>query len=460
MRMSGKRSGDVGQASSVEEVAQQHLCTSCGACSVICPEHAVSYTETVGGYLFPAIDADKCTECGACLKICPGIHFGGVLNAAWPADSFIGKARECLVGKSTEEPVYTASQSGGVVTALLLHALREGMIRGAVVVVTTPGRPPTFEPTVATTEQEILAAQGSKYLPIPLLEVLREVRERELTVALVGLPCHVHGLKNLFDFQPALEQLVPIRIGLICDRVMTMAARDYLISRSGLTGELEDLRFKDKQEGGWPGNVRVESVDGRRVVLPQRQRMSIKDQFTPARCRLCFDKLNTFSDLTVGDPWGIDSADRVNGESVVIVRTASGSNLLKSAVEQGAVVLRSIKYDEVIRGQKIDQRRRDWTRYCESWRAMGLDLPDYCSRVTEHGAPRNAKRRHARHLQQALGLDRFPSRRDLLKHVERRLFLRRWRGRLLYPLRLSKKMLRRSALLVRRVIVNGLGNYR
>ncbi|MFW6126410.1 MAG: Coenzyme F420 hydrogenase/dehydrogenase, beta subunit C-terminal domain [Chloroflexota bacterium] len=348
------------------------------------------------------------------------------------------------MGRATDDAVYTASQSGGVVTALLLHALRQKLVEGAVVTVTRPGRPPMVEPTIATTEQGIIDGQRSKYLPVPLLKVLKDVEARQLTVAVVGLPCHLHGLYNLVDARPVLDRLIPIRIGLVCDRVMTMAGRDFLISCSGLDGELRDLRFRDKLEGGWPGNVKAVSADGQSVVLPARARMSIKDAFTPARCRLCFDKLNIFADLTAGDPWGIASADKVNGESVVVARTLAGSEFLKEAVNRGALLVRPIQYDEVVEGQKIEQRRREWRGYCEAWRGMGLELPEYHARVAAHTPQQGGKGTYLRGLQRALALDQFQSREQLLWYVERSLVRRGRRRRLLLPIRLARGMIRRA----------------
>jgi coenzyme F420 hydrogenase subunit beta len=434
-----------GTRCNVSDIAEQQLCNSCGACSVVCPVNAIGYEETVGGRIVPHVDEGRCTSCGLCFSVCPGVHFGKTLSESVPLDPFIGEALGCFVGRAVDEETFLNSQSGGVVTALLLDALQEERIQAAVVVSMKPGKPPKPEALLATTEEQIVAAQKSKYGPIPLLHVLRDVEEQGLSVAVVGLPCHLHGLHNLIDVRPSIREHVIFTVGLICDRIMTMAGRDFLIARSGLGGELRDLRFRDKSEGGWPGSVKVVSMAGQSAVLPAGVRLSIKDAFTPARCRLCFDKLNVFADVTVGDPWGIASADKINGESVAVVRTARGSELLKGAVDCGAVVVRPIQYEEVIEGQKIDQRRRDWRDYREAWRRLGLELPDYYERVAEC-APAAAKRggHYRRQLRRALSLDGFRSREALLRHVERSLFLRRWRRRLLLPIRVARGIIRRT----------------
>jgi coenzyme F420 hydrogenase subunit beta len=396
-----------------------------------------------------------CTRCGRCLAVCPGIHFGKTLSARWPTDPFVGEAREAFVGRALDDRIHADSQSGGVVTALLVHALRQNTVQAAVVTAMMWSQPPTVEPTVADTEYAVMAAQKSKYVPVPLLRALTQVKERGLTVAIVGLPCHMHGLHNLLDVRPELGPSVPLRIGLICDHIMTSAALHFLIRQSSLGSHATMVHFRDRSAGGYPGGVRVISADGRSVVVPSRASVSNKDALTPARCRLCFDKLNVFADLTVGDPWGIASADMVSGESVVITRTPVGSELVKRAVEQKAVALRQIPYGEVVKGQMVGKRRRDWRSYCDAWARLGHDLPDYYTRVAEHGPDGIKRGRYGRSLRRSLSLDRFRSREELFRHVDGQLRLQERSRKLLFPVRLCRGALGRMRRWVTRTVSSG-----
>lgn len=46
-------------------------CCGCGACSIICPVHAITLEEDEEGFLYPKIDETKCIKCHSCIKICP-----------------------------------------------------------------------------------------------------------------------------------------------------------------------------------------------------------------------------------------------------------------------------------------------------------------------------------------------------------------------------------------------------
>ena len=80
---------------------------------------------------------------------------------------------------------------------------------------------------------------------------------------------------------------------------MTATAIDF-ISLQATNNPVNNFIFRDKLKPSYPGNSVVFSNDSE-FVLDASIRMNMKDFFTPARCRLCFDKLNIFSDLVMGE---------------------------------------------------------------------------------------------------------------------------------------------------------------
>ena len=402
----------------VAEVAEAYLCCTCGACHVVCPENAIHFEETPGGYCFPVINGELCTECGKCLRSCAGIF----LAADLPDDPFAGIALGCWVGRAMDDAVYAGSQSGGGVTAILLALMAEGKIEGAATVTMEAGTPPRPVIRIARTSEEILAAQGSKYCPTPVLASLKDLTVESGPIALVGLACHVHGLHNVFEEFPELRRIVNPVIGLVCDRIMTYGAIDYLLHRSGREDRKPvSMQYRSKEWRGYPGDVRIYSLGDDAVFLPARERMSIKDYFTPARCRLCFDKMNVLADITAGDPLGIPEVDRKSGESVLIARTAAGFEIVRKAVDTGHLLLRETSYDIVLVGQRIDKKRREFAGYCAAWSTMRRPLPAQAETVQKTVSVHKRNRKFVRNLRRALMLDQFRSRRALVHHVRNRL---------------------------------------
>ena len=430
----------------ISVVAQARLCNTCGACFGVCPAKAVDYQETVGGYFLPVVDEDACIQCGLCFEVCPGVHFGKTLTSAMPKDPFVGKALESFVGKATDKKIYENSQSGGIVSALLVHALNTGRITGAVTVAMQPGSPPRPVARISKTVQEIRQAQKSKYCPVPVLGFLRELKDQEDPVAVVGTSCQIHGLKNVLDKKPKLQNKVAFTVGLVCERVLTYSAVDYFLSKAKIKSEQKNsnIHFKDKIASGWyPGDVHVFSVNGESVIIPSRTRMQIKDYFTPARCRLCFDKMNVFSDITVGDPHGLDGVDRKRGESMMVARTELGHEIICSAKEQGAINIRPTEYAQVLKGQDINKKREQWKGYCIAWAESGRDLPSFYSQVAENVGINPDSLKYRKDLEHSLSLDDFTSRQDLIRYVDRAVQRRQAVQSLFSPLRLAKRVARK-----------------
>ncbi len=424
----------------IAEIAAQKLCHTCGACSAVCPCRAIEYRETVGGYFFPVVDQSACTLCGRCLAVCAGIRFGDTLKAQMPADPFVGRALDAYVGTAGNPELLANAQSGGLVSALLVHALEAGLIKGALTVVMEPGSPPRPVPRIARSREEIVDAQKSKYCPVPLLDAVTQWPEADGPIAVVGLPCQIHGLRNMLDTLPALQRRIAITIGLVCDRVMTYAAMDYLMHAARADGQQPAmLHFRDKSVSGYPGDVHVLSGNGRSVVLPAAARMRIKDAFTPARCRICFDKMNVYADLTVGDPHGLSDIDRQQGESMLVIRTTLGKDFVTAARAAAAIHIRPRAYQQVVSGQNIKAKRIQWRGYIEAWGKSGRDIPNYADAVKLQAPLHDQGNQYLKRLKLSWGLDGSRSRADLVRRMGRRIRRQRWAHQLLRYLSVCKK---------------------
>jgi coenzyme F420 hydrogenase subunit beta len=361
-----------------------------------------------------------------------------------PEDPFAGEEARSFIGRSNDERVYSNSQSGGVASELLLHALRSKDITGAVVVRMRQGVRPRPEAVLVSSEEEIIAAQKSKYTPVPVLELLGRLEHHPGRIAVVGLSCHIHGIVKACALIPRLEEKIRYRIGLVCDRSLCGISIDYLSMKAGF-GEDEEKEFisRDKSCRGFPGDVRISSPGGRAVVLGKGSRRRIKPYITPPRCHMCFDKMNVLSDVTIADPHGIIPADRKNGESVCIARSENGLALVDSAVRAGSITLREIRYADIVRGQSIERKRATWRTFCDGWRSLGRPVPDYYRTVRRISG--SAGERARRNIDMALALLSFGDRKglmDWLKKMDRKdLLLNALRSVYTYPVLAAGKMI-------------------
>jgi len=195
------------------------------------------------------------------------------------------------------------------------------------------------------------------------------------------------------------------------------------LARAGMPrGEAVYLEYRNKRWRGWPGDVYVRSRDGRDHFLDRSARMIGKDTFTPARCRLCFDKLNVLSDLAVGDGWGL-TAGRED-QSVVLVRTSLGQEVLDSAARAGVVRPEAVDPTLVFKGQAAERRRLEWTAYTALWRKMGREPPQFGIEPRWQASLEGVDLRpFRRRLGWAVRLEQAGSRQEALRMARRYIFL-------------------------------------
>ena len=329
----------------ISKVVESGLCTGCGTCVGICPTDAIQMVkdESKGIYL-PQLDGAKCNECGICLKACPGYEVDfKTLNleifGKEPEDILLGNYINCYTGHATDYDIRYNSASGGLVTALLIFALEQRIIDGALVTRMNEDNPLEPQPFIATTREEIISASKSKYCPVPANIALKEILNAKggERFAVVGLPCHIHGIRKAEEVNKKLRERAVLHLGLLCSHTPNFWGTEFLLNRMSL--KKEDIIKLDYRGEGWPGSMKICLKDGQ--LLPDFYRgwsLIGSDFFTPARCLMCCEQGNELADISFGDAWGL--ADDSVGKSLVISRNKLGEDILQRAIVEGAIALK------------------------------------------------------------------------------------------------------------------------
>jgi len=367
---------------SVERVVAAGLCMQCGTCAGVCSHDAVAMTWTLARGWLPRVDATRCAGCGACREVCPGsgLDFGRdawwrAANEGAPAPDYLGPWRGLWFGWASDEETRYRGASGGLATAILSGALADGLIDAAVVVRAAPGNALAMEPLVARSEAEIAGCRGSKYDMVALNVALREVLARPGRYAVVGLPCHIHGLRLAQRRDGRLRERVALTLGIFCGwsgepRGTALAAR-----RLGLDpAELTAVRYRGP---GWPGGLRLETRGGlvREQPYPDYDDATVL-ALTPPRCRLCPDGTAELADLSVGDAW-LERFEGTPGVSDLIARTPAGEAMVERLA--GRLTLLPAGPCEMLQTQRETHRlkRGGWRGRLWLERRRGRPVPAY-----------------------------------------------------------------------------------
>lgn len=381
-----------------KEIIQGGLCTNCGVCVAICPQKKILLDANDEPY----VRDFECGACTLCYDFCPSVAFdyrdfdgkvfGPSPSLAW--DPYIGRYRTLYVAASRDPALLRRAAGGAVVTTLLLRALEAGYIDGALAVRMDPERPTRAQPFIARTREEILEAAASKYFETPMAEVIRPLKRDPGRYAMVGLPCQIHGLRNLqFGGIGWLRERIRFSVALFCGGILHTSGLRFLLSRAGLQeSEVAALRFrsKDHPKASSHGGYHVQTRDGREFFLKESYGATLTHLFTLEGCLYCLDHTGEFADLSVGDVWSrrirhtlcpvcgkwLCGEHMVGNPCSVIVRTPLGQEILDLApelwkeplsVEDLVQSQNSLLYDKKARGvARMDLRR-----------AQGLRVPQY-----------------------------------------------------------------------------------
>lgn len=340
----------------IEKVVKRRLCTGCGVCAGICPRDAIDLTIDKGkGCYVPVVYKDRCTQCGLCHQVCPGhgVDFEG-LNALLfgniPEHVAVGRYLASYIGHATDDELRFSSSSGGVVSALLVFALERGLIDGALVTRMRRDKPLRPEPFIARTKDDILSAVGSKYCPVPADVAVKEILQEPGRYAVVGLPCHIQGLRKAEQHLKELRERVRYRISIACSLDYSFLGTERLLRAYGVMPEsVERIDYRGR---GWPGTMCVRLTDETERTIPLAEYCRRLGPYSLRRCTLCSDMLGELSDLSCGDAWvpRVTQTDKV-GSSFVLSRTPEGEELLESAASDEAIVLSDLDLRDLVASQ-------------------------------------------------------------------------------------------------------------
>lgn len=360
----------------IQIVSDSYLCSNCGACFSVCKKNAIEFGTTNIGRLYAKVN-ENCINCGLCVNVCPTIDNGNLFNSF--NDAFIGDIKNVYVGRVNDDTLYQNAQSGGIATGILAFLFKENKIDAAVVCQMVEGKTPIVKPVVITSVEELFKTQKSCYTPVALLTVLTEIEKYD-SVAIVGLPCHLQGVVEL-QHKTNKYHNIKFKIGLICDRTLCAGIHDVL--KRKVNYDIFRIHWREKYDEvsrrydyKSAPIVAISSV-GEKKILPRVYRIALKDFFTAPRCRVCWDKLNVFSDITLGDPWKLENIDMQRGESLVLARTSCGESLLNEMQKKNKLCLRDYDVDSPIKSQSINKRRKQVFRYSQALKHLPFSLDWY-----------------------------------------------------------------------------------
>ena len=280
-----------------------------------------------------------------------------LLKTSWSEEQiekFVGSFNGSYFAHSNDHLVRSNAASGGTVTALLESMLNSNEIDAALVcfldvvdgVVSANFR-------LARTREELLQAQGSKYISTRFSSQAMEIiRNFDGRLAVVCLPCDAKLLNKASISTPELKDKIQCIITLFCGHLSKPELTQLVVDRIRPMPDsrLEDFRYRS---GHWRGRLTAEYDEGH--VVSKKFSAFSKYQnlyyFCETKCMHCYDHTGYFSDIAIGDIWLQRMKNDPIKHSAVITKTERGKKILEAAGESGILHIEAQPIAEIVEAQ-------------------------------------------------------------------------------------------------------------
>ena len=326
----------------VKQVQTTGKCCSCGACLDLCP-----YFKYHAGKPVLVFDCDLDT--GRCHAYCPKLEVDyselsqKLFQKPYPGNrlGFYQEIKAAKAGRMLPEQGY---QAGGTVSALVAFGIEHGFFEAAVLTDSQNGRP---QPRIVTSVDEVLACATSKFTTAPTLSALnRAIHKGYKKIGVVGTPCQITAVAQM-KYNQLENELIRdcqiITVGLFCN--WALSPRDFF---SFLEERYDMTTLTAMDIPPPPSDCLILKIRAEDVEIPLKEIRPYIDQ----SCFNCMDLTAEWADMSVGMFEGRP------GWNTLIIRSITGSQLIRDACESGYLVAEDMPEDPILHLKKASQNKK------------------------------------------------------------------------------------------------------
>ena len=310
----------------MEEVVKPGKCVGCAACVTICPVDVFDYVDEQP----VATRASACVDCVLCVEACPVLRpadndMQDFIDLQQPSiDDGYGPYAYGLYARSTDPEILDKGQDGGIVSAIILHQMEKGAIKGAILGDVYPDNRQVGLHKLALSREDVLNCAASRYTYSPNTLALQEAMQQDIgPLAVVGVPCQIDGLRLQqnssirFSVSTWYRKNITLTFGLFCSESFSNESINKLAEIIGEDpASIENINIK----GGVI--IRLENKEVKTVSLKR-----YREWARPA-CLYCLDYGAENADIGAG---GIG----IDGWTYTLIRTKRGHAAFQAALADG-----------------------------------------------------------------------------------------------------------------------------
>lgn len=370
------------QTNLFDTVVESGCCIGCGMCAAFDPGIRIQLDD------FGRFVADRqsvgAPVAPAAARVCPfadGVPnedelARGTFGGSGTFEPHIGYHLANYAGWVNESDYRARGSSGGLATWLLVELLKQGLVDRVVHVAPVPSPQagmPIFRFAISSVPDDVRAKSKSRYYPVEMSGVIREMLQHPGRYAVVGIPCFIKALRLASRESAVLKERLAFTVGIVCGHLKSTAFAETFAWQCGIApDELRSIDFRTKLPDR-PASSYAVTVAGERdgqaisVSKPTSELFGSNwghGLFKYKACDFCDDVVGETADISIGDAWLPEYESDAAGTNVVVVRSPTINALLNEATNAGRLHLDPIPASKVVESQAGGFRhRRDGLAY-------------------------------------------------------------------------------------------------
>lgn len=362
----------------LKDVVNSGLCIGCGLCA---------YSDSIGRTTFsekhdqniPLFTPDNFDD-SIGFGICPGKGYNiiGEAEERFPDGKYntdLGRIYTQYAVCSTDKEILKNASSGGIMSHAAIYLLENNFADRVLITHFSYGTGVRTTCILASTRAEVLDSQGSKYCPVDMSEAVREIKQNNYRVAILGTPCQIAGIRNIQKNDKDFDRKVVMTIGNFCGGIKRFGNIDLIARRNGIEPtRINYFRFRGN---GQPGSMMISEDSGKTVEIAYPGYVGQTGVSKHLRCHLCVDATAELADLACGDAWLPRFLKDTNPWSIVISRNKMADDIIAGMKKEGLIRVEDVTPEEIIQSQHenlTSKKKRQKSRYY-LYKRLGFQIP-------------------------------------------------------------------------------------
>lgn len=327
-------------SSKISDIVNANMCTGCGLCVSESENSKMIWNKE--GFLVPDLNSNFSD---LAVKVCPFnnnpdkevksedeialMNFPKARNT----DERIGRFENIYVGYS--EDYRNTSSSGGIATFVFEQLFSLNLIQHLFVVKEVNG---TYQYQWFNDFNDIKNISKTRYIPVTLENLFKEIDSKEGKVAISGVACFVKAVRLKQYYYPAYKDKICFIVGIICGGLKSKYYSDFLSQKAGIQGDYHKQEYRVKKPESYAYDYKFSALDANdkihSVEMQTLGDMWGSGLFKSNACDFCDDVTTELADISLGDAWLSPYNNDGRGTSVIVTRSKLADEVILNGLEK------------------------------------------------------------------------------------------------------------------------------